>query len=58
VSSILRAFPEEFAQHIEEAHCPLPGSRPMPKLIDLDGGSATYDEEYWRKRPDWTYEPG
>jgi hypothetical protein len=28
----------------------------MPKLLDLADGTATYDESFWRKRPDWTYE--
>jgi NADH:ubiquinone oxidoreductase subunit F (NADH-binding) len=54
VSSILRAFPEEFAEHIESGNCPHP-RRPMPKLLDLADGQADYDESFWRKRPDWTY---
>ena len=58
VSSVLRAFPEEFAEHIEQQGCPRPSPRPMPKLLDLADGAATYDEAFWRKRPDWTYEPG
>jgi NADH-quinone oxidoreductase subunit F len=57
VSSVLRAFPEEFAEHIEQHGCPRPSPRPMPKLLDLAEGAATYDEAFWRKRPDWTYEP-
>ena len=57
VSSIMRAFPAEFAEHIERHGCPLPGGRPMPKLLDLTDGKATYDEAFWRKRPDWTYDP-
>ncbi|MEZ5170508.1 MAG: NADH-ubiquinone oxidoreductase-F iron-sulfur binding region domain-containing protein [Acidimicrobiia bacterium] len=57
VSSILRAFPEEFAAHIETGTCPNPDSRVVPKLVDLAGGQATYDPDYHRKRPDWTYEP-
>ena len=56
VSSILRAFPEEFADHIESGKCPHP-PRPMPKLVDLTGGHAHYDESFWRKQPDWTYAP-
>ena len=35
VSSILRAFPEEFADHIELGRCPRPRRLPMPKLLDL-----------------------
>jgi NADH-quinone oxidoreductase subunit F len=57
VSSVLRAFPEEFAEHVEAGRCPHPRRLPIPKLLDLVGGVATYDEGYWRKRPDWTYEP-
>jgi NADH:ubiquinone oxidoreductase subunit F (NADH-binding) len=56
VSSVLRAFPDEFADHIESRRCPRPGRRPIPKLLDLAGGVATYDERYWSKLPDWTYD--
>jgi len=56
VSSILRAFPAEFAEHIETHACPRPETRPIPKLLDLADGHAHYDQTYWRKRPDWTYE--
>jgi NADH:ubiquinone oxidoreductase subunit F (NADH-binding) len=56
VSSVLRAFPGEFAEHLERHRCPRPGRRPIPKLVDLAGGEATYDEDFWRKRPDWTYD--
>jgi NADH-quinone oxidoreductase subunit F len=58
VSSILRAFPEEFAEHIELGRCPRPRRLPIPKLIDLADGRAVYDESFWRKQPDWTYAPG
>ena len=59
VSSMLREFPDEFAAHIEDHRCPRPEQRrPMPKLLDLVDGRATYDETFWRKRPDWTYEQG
>lgn len=56
VSSVLRAFPEEFAEHIELHRCPWPRRLPVPKLLDLAEGRATYDETFWRKRPDWTYD--
>jgi NADH:ubiquinone oxidoreductase subunit F (NADH-binding) len=56
VSSILRAFPGEFAEHLEKHACPRPGRRPIPKLLDLSDGKAIYDERFWNKRPDWTYE--
>jgi NADH:ubiquinone oxidoreductase subunit F (NADH-binding) len=57
VSSVLRAFGEEFVEHVELGHCPRPRRLPIPKLVDLAGGEATYDESFWRKRPDWTYDP-
>ena len=56
VSSVLRAFPEEFAEHIELGRCPRPRKLPIPKLVDLANGQATYDETFWSKRPDWTFE--
>lgn len=55
VSSVLQAFPDEFAEHLDRHACPRPGRRPIPKLLDLGGGAATYDERYWSKLPDWTY---
>jgi len=55
VGSVVEAFADELAEHIDLGHCPRPGPRPLPKLLDLRGGVATYDERYWRKRPDWTY---
>ncbi len=57
VSSVLDAFADEFAEHIELHRCPRPERRPIPKLIDLAEGKAVYDESFWRKRPDWTYDP-
>jgi NADH-quinone oxidoreductase subunit F len=58
VSSILAAFPDEVAQHVALDHCPRPRRLPIPKLLDLADGKAVYDETFWRKRPDWTYDPG
>jgi len=55
VSSILRAFTDEFVEHIERHVCPRPERRPIPKLLDLANGVATYDERFWSKQPDWTY---
>jgi NADH-quinone oxidoreductase subunit F len=57
VDSIMQAFPEEFAEHVELRRCPRPRRLPIPKLVDLAGGTAVYDDTFWRKRPDWTYEP-
>jgi NADH:ubiquinone oxidoreductase subunit F (NADH-binding) len=42
VSSVLRNFPDEVAQHIERGGCPRPRPLPFPKLTDIEGGQATY----------------
>lgn len=55
VSSVMRAFPEEFAAHVEQHGCPYGDRRPMPKIVDLDNGVPTWDESFWLKQPDWTY---
>ncbi|MGH9002936.1 MAG: NADH-ubiquinone oxidoreductase-F iron-sulfur binding region domain-containing protein, partial [Acidimicrobiia bacterium] len=54
VGSILSAFPDTFAAHLEG---PCPRQRPIvvAKLLDLAGGVARYDERQARKQPDWTY---
>jgi len=57
VSSILRCFPEEFAEHLESGRCPRPRDLLVPKVVELEDGRATYDESQARKRPDWTYAP-
>ena len=56
VDSVMQAFPEEFAEHVELGRCPRPRRLPIPKLLDLAGGKVAYDETFWRKLPDWTYE--
>ena len=57
VRSLLRAFPDEFAAHLE-GNCPNPRSDLIaPKIVTLAGGEVTYDERHRKKRPDWTYEP-
>ena len=55
VGSVLAAFADEFAEHVELHRCPRPGRRPIPKLLDLADGRATFDERIWNKLPDWTY---
>jgi NADH-quinone oxidoreductase subunit F len=55
VTSVLRRFPDELAEHLDRHACPRPRRLPMPKLLDLADGHATYDERWWSKRPDWTY---
>jgi hypothetical protein len=56
VGSLLEAFSDEFAAHVELGECPRPRALLIPKLVDLADGKATYDETFWRKRPDWTYD--
>jgi len=52
------------ASCIDEVNAALDGAPPaprgfvLPKLVDVAGGVATYDERQALKRPDWTYEPG
>jgi hypothetical protein len=55
IGSILSAFPDEFAAHLDAGACPRPRSFPLPKIVDLEDGRVTYDETYHLKRPDWTY---
>jgi len=58
VASVLRAFPEEFVDHLEGRGCPRPRALVMPKLVDIVDGEAVYDEHYELKQPDWTYADG
>jgi NADH:ubiquinone oxidoreductase subunit F (NADH-binding) len=55
VSSLLRSFPEEFAEHLEGRPCPRPGRVAVPKIVDIVDGTMVYDERQSRKQPDWTY---
>ncbi len=53
ISSLLRAFPEDFVAHLEGAAPAL--LLPVPKLVSLDDGVATYDPRQGLKLPDWTF---
>jgi NADH:ubiquinone oxidoreductase subunit F (NADH-binding) len=55
ISSLLRAFPEDFVVGMERNEPVEPV--PLPKLVDLRDGIATYDLMAARKLPDWTYAP-
>ncbi|MGI8984844.1 MAG: NADH-ubiquinone oxidoreductase-F iron-sulfur binding region domain-containing protein, partial [Acidimicrobiales bacterium] len=56
VRSLLRAFPEEFAAHLD-GDCPNPRTDLIaPKILDLADGTVALDERHRRKRPDWTYD--
>jgi NADH-quinone oxidoreductase subunit F len=55
ISSILRTFPEEFAEHLDVGRCPRPRDLPLPKIVDLEAGRVVYDERQYRKQPDWSY---
>jgi hypothetical protein len=53
IASLLRAFPGDFVAHLEGA---APSDQiPIPKLVSIIDGVATYDERQMHKRPDWTY---
>ncbi len=57
VSSMLRAFPEAFAQRIEGV-TGSSGAVLIPLVVDIaDDGTVTYDERHATKLPDWTYVP-
>jgi NADH-quinone oxidoreductase subunit F len=55
VSSILRCFPEEFAEHLETGTCPRPRLIPIAKITEITDGKVVYDEAQARKLPDGTY---
>ncbi|MBK5221442.1 MAG: SLBB domain-containing protein [Acidimicrobiia bacterium] len=57
VASMLRAFPDEFDEHLTGGRCPRPRPVELPKLVDLRDGVATYDRRHHLKQPDWTYLP-
>ena len=52
VTSILRAFPDEFTDTVEEP-APLhrPRRLPIPKLVDLTNGSPVYDDTFSASNP-------
>jgi NADH:ubiquinone oxidoreductase subunit F (NADH-binding) len=54
IASILRAFPHDFATHLEGT-VPLPRLYRLPKIVDMTDGTVTYDARIARKQPDWTY---
>jgi NADH-quinone oxidoreductase subunit F len=58
VASVLSAFGDEVAAHIDLGRCPRPRPLPLPKVEDLHDGIVRYDTTHARKRSDWTYEAG
>jgi NADH:ubiquinone oxidoreductase subunit F (NADH-binding) len=55
VASILRAFPEDFAAHLEGRCDRRHDAVVVSKLVDITDGRAVYDERQALKQPDWTY---
>ncbi len=55
ISSFLRCFPEEFADHLEGRRCAGRHDMTVPKIVDIIDGVAIYDEKQRHKQPDWTY---
>jgi NADH:ubiquinone oxidoreductase subunit F (NADH-binding) len=58
VSSIMREFAGEFAEHLEGGRCPRPRTIPLPKIVDMNEHGVVYDERQYFKQPDWTYVEG
>jgi len=54
VGSIITAFADEVNLALDGTPLPRRGFVP-PKLAELGGGTATYDERQLLKQPDWTY---
>ena len=56
MQSLFLTFEREFRGHAGRA-CPSPRGLVLPKIADWDEDAGTfgYDEDYARKRPDWTY---
>lgn len=52
VASILRAFPEDVADHLAGRQS---DEYVVTKIVDIAGGEATLDHRQANKRPDWTY---
>ena len=58
IGSMLRAFPEEFVEHLEQASLPTAAAAVRSRsssISSTDGRPTT--RPTWRKRPDWTYDP-
>jgi hypothetical protein len=53
-ASIMCEFPEDFVAHLDALVLPPRRRYQLPKIIDLDGGTVTYDDQIVRKQPDWT----
>jgi NADH-quinone oxidoreductase subunit F len=60
ISSFLRSFPEEFADHLEGRPCAGRHDLAVPKIVDIVDGDAIFDARQRLKQPDWTYtdQPG
>lgn len=55
VPSIVETFVEDFGAHVEGS-CELRHDLPLPKMLDYSEDIGfTYDPDYHRKRPDWSY---
>jgi NADH:ubiquinone oxidoreductase subunit F (NADH-binding) len=55
IASILRTYPEEFADHLEGRLCTRRHDLTLPKIVDLVDGVAHFDEHQRFKQADWTY---
>lgn len=56
VSSIVRNFGDDFGGHTGGVTCQLRHDLVLPKFLDyVEGEGFSYDLNYVRKQPDWTY---
>jgi NADH-quinone oxidoreductase subunit F len=57
IQSVVQVFAQEFEGHVGGA-CPLPRELVFHKIVDWDVAEERfrYDQEYARKRSDWTYD--
>lgn len=55
IASILSAFADEFALHVDGRCSVEPREIVVPKIVDLVDGVVTYDARHALKQPDWTY---
>ena len=55
IRSIIRVFADELDAHLSRRALPYEAEVLVPKLLDVRGGHAIYDQRQSRKQPDWTY---
>jgi NADH-quinone oxidoreductase subunit F len=58
IPSTIRTYRQDFDAHVEGT-CHLRHDLPLPRIVDYSHAEGfTYDAEYHRKKPDWSYADG